>query len=342
MTGSADGRRVRIVTVPFAGTGVLEVGMPVDEFVEVIDQFETTALIAVPLLVLFAMAAGYWMSARALAPVQRVTLASRAISTRHLDERLPLRGADDEIDRLSQTLNDMFLRLHQGFQRITRFTADASHELRTPVAIIRTTAEICRQQPRATHDYEAALDRIIAESARAGRLIDDLLTLARADGGAQMERVPIDLVEVVQDAVDDGAILCETAGVQLEAPLTGRLPIAGDPDALRRLFLALLENAAKYTKPGGRVRVTTRYDGGAAVVEVADTGVGIPPADLSHVFDRFYRASPDRSRATGGTGLGLSIAQWIATAHNGTIGIESTLGAGTRVTVSVPSLQSPS
>src|SRR4051812_20864314 len=178
-----SGQPVRVLAVravvdtrPWA----LEVGVPIDELYEMLDTVAWTVALATPLVLIFASAGGDWMSGRALAPVDRITRTAHAIGAQNLAERLPLRGAGDELDRLSATLNSMFARLDAAFQRITQFTADASHELRTPVAIIRTTAELARRRPRSEAEYTAALDRILAESERTSRLIDDLLLLARA------------------------------------------------------------------------------------------------------------------------------------------------------------------
>ena len=177
-----------------------------------------------PLVLLVASAGGYWMSRRALEPVDRITRTARAISAENLAERLPLRGADDELDRLSDTLNDMFARLDAAFRRVTQFTADASHELRTPVAIIRTTAELTRRRPRTEAEYIEALDRILAESERTSRLIDDLLLLARTDAeGEEFAFEPMDLAESLREACEEGRVLAEVAGLSFAARREVRL-----------------------------------------------------------------------------------------------------------------------
>jgi signal transduction histidine kinase len=262
---------------------------------------------------------------------------AKAIGTHNLADRLPLRGVDDELDRLSDTLNGMFARLDDAFRRVTQFSADASHELRTPVAIIRTTAEVTRQRPRTEAEYAAALDRILAESERTSQLIDDLLLLARADADAErLVMEPMDLAETVRETCDQGRILADASGVRFTADLPRACPAVGEPQALRRLFLILVDNAVKYTPAGGIVNVAMTVEDGHATIDVRDTGVGIPAADAPRIFERFYRVATDRSRQTGGVGLGLAIARWIATCHGGTIALESEPGVGSVFHVILP------
>jgi signal transduction histidine kinase len=232
----------------------------------------------------------------------------------------------------------MFVRLEDSFRRVTQFTADASHELRTPVAIIRTTAEVVRSRPREAREYVEALDRILAESERTTELIEDLMLLARADAhAADMTREPVALGELTQAACGDARVLGEAAGIRVSAGEVRDCTVEGDARALRRLLLILLDNAIKYSRPGGAVQVRLRVEpGGRAVVEVQDDGIGIAAEDLPHIFERFYRASKDRSRKVGGVGLGLSIAQWIARRHGGDIVVESRLGEGSVFRVRLP------
>ena len=329
--------RVLSAVVP---AGVIQIGMPIDEFLEMLDGFTWTALIATPLLLIGASIGGYWMSRRALAPVEQIAHTAADIEERNLAKRLPLSGSGDELDHLSETLNGMFARLDNAFRRITQFTADASHELRTPDAIIRTTAEVARRKPRTAAEYEAALDRILAESVRNTALIEDLMLLARADSrGEDIDHEPVAMAELVRDACTSADALARAAGIQLSTGELKECTVQGDPAALRRALLILLDNAIKYSKPGGlvEVRLDAPSDNAAStvVLEVRDNGIGIGPEDLPHIFERFYRASKDRSRRVDGVGLGLSIAQSIAHQHGGELQIESTSDAGTTARLSL-------
>jgi heavy metal sensor kinase len=334
----ARDKPVRVLAAPVP-MGVIEIGMPLDEFYDMLNDFTWTALLASPLALLLASAGGYWMSRRTLQPVDQITRAAEEIGAQNLSDRLPLRGANDELDRLSATLNAMFARLEAAFHRITQFTADASHELRTPVAVIRTTAELARSKPRSEADYAAAMDRILAESERTTRLIDDLMLLARADadaGGIIQE--PVNIAEPLRDACTEVSVLAESANVSLKVGALPDCVATGDSQALRRLFLILLDNAVKFTPPGGAVNVSMAVDQRMAVVEVRDTGVGIAAEDLPRIFERFYRTAKDRSRKTGGAGLGLAIAQWIAEQHSGAILVESKPGGGSVLRFRIPIL----
>jgi heavy metal sensor kinase len=290
-----------------------------------------------PVMLLIAAAGGYWLARRALAPVDEITQTARFLTAEDLSKRLAVPQTGDELERLSTTLNEMIARLEAAFRRITRFTADASHELRTPLAVMRTTAEVALRAPE-RDEPRAALERIVAEVERASQLTENLLLLARADSGAvPLQKHNVDLVEAMREACTQVEVLARVKALKLDArlPDTG-VWVAGDAQALRRLFLILLDNAVKYTPADGCLEVSLRQQDGTALGVVADTGIGIPPEDLPHVFDRFYRADRARSRAQGGTGLGLAIGRWIAEAHGGEITVTSELGRGSVFTVRLP------
>ncbi|HEX4807813.1 MAG TPA: ATP-binding protein [Bryobacteraceae bacterium] len=335
---------LRVLSAPIE-IGAIQIGLPVDEFEEMRDGFLWTIGLGAPILLLIASLGGYWMSGRALKPVDEIARTAQRISAQNLSERLPSSGSGDELDRLSQVLNGMLARLEASFQRITQFTADASHELRTPLAIIRTTAEVTQARPRTPEEQSEAWKRVLAQTERTARLIDDLLTLARADAASDvLSFEPMDLRATVEDACAEMRVMAESKGLQLRtnfAPKYGQSEYTvGDGDAIRRTLVILIDNAIKATSEGGEIEVSLINDNGAGpggnIVAVKDTGIGISGEDLPHIFDRFYRVAKDRSRNTGGAGLGLSIAQWIVSRHGGEIRAESVTGQGSTFRVRLP------
>jgi heavy metal sensor kinase len=293
---------------------------------------------AFPLALMLATIGGYWMSRRALAPVDDIARVAKSITADDLGRRLTVPASRDELARLAQTFNEMIGRLESSFRRVTRFTADAAHELRTPLAVMRTTAEVALRGGSGSTNEREALEHVVAEIERTTQLVENLLLIAKADSGAaQLRREPIDLVAAVDEACTQAGVLARVKGVALAADLPERsIWVAGDGHALRRLFLILLDNAVKYTPSGGRCEVRLADNGTEVVAMVADTGIGISPADLPHVFERFYRVDRARSREQGGAGLGLAIGRWIAEAHGGGIFAESKLDGGSTFRVHLP------
>ena len=295
-------------------------------------------LLATPGLLLIASLGGYWMSRRALKPVDEITRAAQTIGIENLSQRLEVPASADELTRLSETWNSMLERLEVAVKRLSQFTADASHELRTPIALIRATAELTLRRERATETYREALRHIVDESDRTARLIEDLLLLARADAG--LPALPLDRMELtplVRDICEQGQILAQERQLEIstEAPEQPVYVDANDP-ALRRLLLLLVDNAMKYTPAGGRITVSVALDTSGPTVTVSDTGIGIPDTALPHVFERFYRVDESRNREAGGAGLGLSIAQWIAERHHARLEAESVVGRGSAFRVRFP------
>ena len=294
--------------------------------------------LAAPLVLVIASLGGYWISRRALAPVDAITHAARSIGIGNLGERLPVPPTGDELQRLSEAWNEMLGRLDDAVRSLSRFTADASHELRTPVALIRTTAELALRRERAADVYREALGQIADEAVRTGELVEDLLALARADAGnsaLQFDRV--DLAEVCREVCAQA----EPIASARELHLTGIVPagptwVEGHKLAVHRLLLQLIDNALKYTRPGGSVTLALSAAGDAATVSVRDTGIGIDAAALPHIFERFYRADASRTRETGGSGLGLAIAKWIADSHHAEIQVSSAAGEGSEFQVRFP------
>ena len=316
----------------------VQVASLMNEGLEALERFKLMLLIVAPLLLIAASAGGYWLSTRALAPVDEISRAAQRISIENLADRLKVPQTGDQLQRLSETLNATFARLEASVVRMKQFTADASHELRAPISLIRTTAEVAVQRDRTAPEYREALTEILEESERTSQVVDSLMLLARADSGKEMlECAPADACAVVTGAIEQGEKLARSQGIEFKASVPfDPISIQADSDALRRAVLILIDNAVKYTPAGGAVKVELTEEGEFAVVSVTDTGIGIAKEDIAHVFDRFWRADKVRSRGQGGAGLGLSIATWVAEAHQGSLAVESAPGRGSVFSLRVP------
>jgi len=316
---------------------VVEVSAPVDAIEAELAVVRRVILVALPLILLAAGIGGYWLATRGLRPLERVAGQARRITETNLETRLEIAGAAEEVTALVASFNELLSRLDQSFATMRRFVADASHELRTPVAIIRGEADVALSQERGATEYRESLGIILDESRRVSRLIDDLLNLARADSGRVMLHTQgFYLNELVAECCRAVQGLASARTVQLECAACGDLQFTGDEELLRRLTLNLLENAIRYTPAGGKVSASVQREGGGVRLVVADTGIGIAAGDRSRVFERFYRAGEARSRKDGGFGLGLAIVQWIAESHRGTVECASQVGEGSRFTVTLP------
>ncbi|MFZ0589645.1 MAG: heavy metal sensor histidine kinase [Bryobacteraceae bacterium] len=281
---------------------------------------------------------GYWLSRRALSPVKRITEKARSIGVNNLSERLTVPETRDEIQCLAETWNDMLERLESAVAKISQFTADASHELRTPIAIIRFAAERVLRRSRTEAEYRETLLQIQNESERMTGLIEDLLYLARADAGAQLiEKDDVDLAELVRTTCGDFEPLASAKGIALERTVPNEnVPVLGSDSALRRMLRILLDNAIKYTPSGGSISVCLRREDGRVLLAVSDTGIGIPEQSQLQIFQRFFRADPSRSKGSGGYGLGLSIARTIAHQHSASIHMQSKTGCGSTFSIAIP------
>jgi heavy metal sensor kinase len=317
---------------------LIQVAEPMSEFNESLVRLETILLILAPCFLLLATAGGFWMSSRALAPVDRITSDARAIRAANLSARLAVPRARDELARLTETLNEMLDRIEAEVKRIVQFTADASHELRAPLTLIHTAAEFSLRRERAREELVDAMRKIVRESERTSRLVDDLLLLARADSQAATLRLaPTDVSSTGREAAGLAASLAQAKNIEVSSNIPREpLVMDGDEQLLEQLWLILLDNAVKYTPEGGRIRFAMRPVNSHLETTVSDTGIGIAAADLPHVYDRFWRADKVRSRAAGGAGLGLAIARWIVEKHGGEIEIDSEQGRGSEVRVRFP------
>ena len=321
----------------------VEMGTPADDAVETLHWFRFYLFMFAPLLLLVAAGGGYWLSRRALSPVDALVQSARAVSGSNLTSRVQKLETGDELQRLADTLNEMLDRIESTFLRITRFTADASHELRTPVSLIRTEAELALRRFRGEAEYKESLRHILLEAERTTALIEQLLSLARADSGREtLHLQPVDLRQTLYRVVDSWQQMATIRNLQFSADLDAPdFSVLGDETLLRRLADILLDNAFKYTPSPGSVHLSLESTTDNVVITVQDSGAGIGEEDQGKIFERFYRVDKSRSRAQGGAGLGLAIAEWIVTQHRGSIGVESRPGRGATFRVELPKIAAP-
>lgn len=304
----------------------------------VLHRFLVGLLASAPILLLISSAGGYWVGRRALKPVDRITSSVQSISIGSLSERLSVDNTGDELQRLAETCNAMLERLESSVNRIRQFTADASHELRAPLSFTRTVAEVALRNPNIDAESRHAFEEIVDEGAKAAVLLEDMLTLARVDANSNdvlWEKIDLtDIVENVFEKVRPQADERKLA-ISLSFDPDQKAKIMGDFRSLRRLLWILLDNALKYTPTPGRIDVILKANGAEATILVSDTGIGIAPPDLPHIFDRFFRADPSRSQVEG-SGLGLAIAKGIAEMHSGSLSAISEEHKGTAFRVVLP------
>lgn len=320
-------------------TFLLRAAVPTESFDQALDRFRLILKEALPALIVLASLAGYWLSGRVLHPVSDIIRTARGIGVRSLSSRLPVPRARDELRLLTETLNEMLARIEASVQRITQFTADASHDLRTPLALIRCSSELALRRSRTEEEYRKALTRNLVTSVETTCLVENLLTLARADAGSSgLEFRRIDLAHSLHKATEETTILAADKDIRVSACIPAKpIWVNADDIALHRVFRIVLENAVKYTPRGGGIAVATNWNGGsAAEIEIRDSGIGIPENDIPHIFERFYRVDQARSRESGGAGLGLAIARTFVDLHGGTIAAQSQMGKGTSILIRLP------
>jgi signal transduction histidine kinase len=319
-------------------TFLLQVAVDQTEYQELIRGLGWVLFLSIPVAGLLSAAAGYWMSGRVLAPVEYITQTTNSIDASRLKVRLPLLGTGDELDRLSSTINHMLDRIATSYDRISQFTADASHELRTPIARVRSTAELLLMGPDDQGRIERGLSDILVESDYMTDLVRDLLTLARSgleDGQVQIEL--FELGESVNAMLPRAMSLAAVRGIHVELITEEKvLPVRGNQSVVERTLMILIDNAVHYTPPGGNVWITVWSREHLCGFTVRDNGVGIAQADQRQVFERFYRVDTVRTPGDGGTGLGLSIAKNLVELHGGTISLKSEVGQGSSFEVSFP------
>lgn len=334
---------VRMLSVPVYRhdkiVRILQVGQSSFALEQILRQLRTTSIFLSPFVILILTAFGWFLAGRVLAPIVDITSAAQKITAEKLNRRLPVNDTDDEIARLAQTFNLMLGRLEESFVRIRRFSGDASHELRTPLAIIKGETEVALRWAKSDAELRTALESNLEEIDRMDRIVSDLLSLARSDASKlHLNIAKFSLTDLLQDIWMSGKVLAEQSGhyVHLDYAVTSEIFIEGDQLQLYRVMINILTNAIKYTPSGGRVDIRLVVQEGRAKIEIADTGLGISPEDLPHVFERFYRIDSARNRDQGGTGLGLAIVKAIVAAHDGTITVKSDVGEGTIFSVELP------
>jgi heavy metal sensor kinase len=335
------GKPFRFITQRIEVNGrsyLVQTGVPAEQIVATLSLFGRYLVMLAPLLLIAAASGGYWLSRQALSPVDALTRTARSISGNNLGERLEKLATGDELQRLSDTLNEMLARIESAFLRVTQFTADASHELRTPVSLIRTESEIALRKSRGEAEYREALRRILLEAERTSALIEELLSLARADSGREnLSLTFVDLREAITEIASEWRPLVEARNLQFTQHFENcELPVLANRNALQRLLAILLDNAVKYTPLPGFVELALEGRSDTAVITVRDSGIGIAEADHSRIFERFYRVDKARSRELGGAGIGLAIADWIVQQHHGSITVQSSVGTGSAFFIEFP------
>lgn len=338
----SDGHELLLHELPYSASDgtpyLIEVAAPYNQIESVLRGLLLTFVLGLPLIVALAIGGGYLLMRRALRPVDEIRQKAAQITSRNLSERLPVVHTGDELERLATDLNRMIERLEESFLQINRFSADASHELRTPLTVLQGELEsIARTGQRLPADVRDTIGSALEETQRLSKIVENLLAISRLEAGearGQLER--LDFSELARSTADQMRLLAEEKRIALRCDGFQPVKVDADPARLKQVVVNLLDNAIKYTPEGGKVELSVTKRDGRAVLDVADSGIGIAAADLPHIFDRFYRADRARSRQLGGTGLGLSIVRSICVAHGGQVTVDSAEGRGAVFHVEIP------
>jgi heavy metal sensor kinase len=319
---------------------LLQVGAPLAAMDAALNQYLNVLIWRVPLVLMVAVLATWWMSRFALAPLARIAATAESIGISNLSARLPLRGASDELDDVARTFNDVLARLERAVADMRQFSAALAHELRTPLAALRGEIEMELHQPDIDEARRRAVSSQLEEIDKLKRLIDQILTLARAESGQiRLAFAPVNLAALASGLVEQLSPVAESRAVELSYDGEATAVLEADAGWLERVVLNLVDNALKFTKAGGHVTVRVAQQPDAVVLEVSDTGVGMSPTVLSRIFERFFRADPSRSSAIEGVGLGLSVVKWVVDSHGGRVHVNSRPDEGTTVIVWLPIAQ---
>ena len=326
----------RIVS-PSGQKYLVQVGTSLEQVRLALRRFSELAFILIPCTVVLAAAAGWFLAGGALAPIRRIANAADEIEPSNLAARLPLTGAQDEVDQLAAAFNEALARIEKVVGELRQLSGSIAHELRTPLAALRGEAEIALLHSQSINEIKDVLSSQLEDFDKLARMIDQLLTLARAESGAiKLKPRTFDLGIVVSEVVDTFALLAAARDITLEfVPETSLFAVI-DPQWMENVLINLLDNAIKYTPPGGRVSIHGSQDSDSVGIEVRDSGQGISPEALPHIFERFYRADSSRNQQVTGVGLGLSFVKWIIEEHGGTIRVTSQLNLGSTFAIRLP------
>ncbi len=296
-----------------------------------------------PVVLFVAFSGGWLMAGMILRPIRQISSMANRITVQNLNERIPERKVDDELGTLITTMNGMISRLQASFEEMRQFSMNVAHELKTPLTIMKGESELALARSLSREEMQELITTYLEETVRMSHIIDDLLTLAKADAGQiAVQREPVQLDAIIRDLYEDAIVLAAPKAIAVELAKAESAVVAGDAARLRQLFRILLSNAVQYSDAGGYIRITCERKDNLVFASIEDTGIGIPPESLDKIFRRFYRVDQARTRVKGGSGLGLSLARWIAESHGGTITVISELGKGSKFTVQFPLHSSPS
>jgi heavy metal sensor kinase len=338
---SPEGSELLMHGLPFVADNgrryLIEVGTSTGDIEQTLQALFLILLFSLPIFVAVAVGGGYLVIKRALTPLDEMARSAEHITSRNLNERLPIVETGDEVETLSVSLNRMIARLDESFQHISRFSADASHELRTPLTVLRGELELVLERRAKAEETRETIASALEEVDRLTKIVESLLAISRLDAGeARMEQARVDLGELVATTADQMRLLAEDKNISVRCVAKARVEVEGDRSRLKQVIVNLLDNAIKYTPENGRVQVKVSATNGNAVLEIEDSGAGIPSDALPHIFSRFFRADKARSRSLGGAGLGLSIVKAICTAHGGKVEAQSKEGNGSCFRVELP------
>ncbi len=349
---------LRIITLPVVEnshvTKIVQIASSLEGVEDALNKLFLILIISVPSTLILASLGGQFLAHKALKPVDNITQTARMITSQNLNQRINPPKVKDEISRLIETFNEMISRLDQSFQQMKQFSSDASHELKTPLTILKGEVEVMLRRERSSQEYQQTLKSNLEEINRMSQIVEDLLTLSKADTGEiKLNKEYINLTEILNEVVTQMDRLAKSKKIYLSASNHHQdIHLFGDALRLRELFINLIENGVKYTEEGGSIHITLQKEYSPSVSDqsdwtegekkefvkiiVSDTGIGIAEEDQERIFGRFFRVDKARSREQGGSGLGLSICKWIVDAHQGEIEVESELGKGSSFIVRLP------